>query len=296
MKRACLLSVLVLVSIVTVLPFIDSAAQREAEAASVSQHHRRAHMSARRYRMWLRRRAMRRRRARALARLREKRRQAILSASLRPHPRTLTSVATTNYSPAQSLTTPIVRRTPQQSTFMMTPASSTASETSTRAAVAMSTPDGWRRDSLAVNGEARFSLHSSDGSQTGGAFLTPLSARSLGAVSAGASRTALRNQIAGVSFTNLRRTVIDKMIQERGWVANDMEREIGGRRVFIVIAQTGDNQAWTYYFTELNGQLYSLAVKAPVGSTASVNAQAEQLLTSLRANNQPAVAAEPQQR
>ncbi|HVG39000.1 MAG TPA: hypothetical protein VM870_06930, partial [Pyrinomonadaceae bacterium] len=113
----------------------------------------------------------------------------------------------------------------------------------------------------------------------------------------GASRGAAgRNQIGGVSFATLRRTVIDKMIEERGWVANEMEREIGGRRVFIVLAQTGDNQAWTYYFTELNGQLYSLAVKSAVHDSAAIAAQSAQFINSLRSGDQPAVAGEPPQR
>ena len=44
--------------------------------------------------------------------------------------------------------------------------------------------------------------------------------------------------LGGVSFTDLRRSVIDRMITACGWVVNDRQREIGGHRVFEVIAQT----------------------------------------------------------
>ena len=44
--------------------------------------------------------------------------------------------------------------------------------------------------------------------------------------------------LAGVSFSDLRRIAIDKMINAGGWVINDYERQVNGARVFVVIAQT----------------------------------------------------------
>lgn len=274
MKRACLLSLLLLASLAAVLPLVDPASERSAEAAgwnSQTGHH----MSARRYRAWLRhRRAVRRRRALALARSRERRRRAIIAAR-RTAP-TMPVAGADNRAP-----------------FTMN-ASSTANEA--RMLFASSTPDGWRRDAVGINGEIRFSVRDTGGATTGAAFFAPLSMQSLGAVSAArpaaGSFVAARNQMGGVSFATLRRSVIDKMIEQRGWVANDLERTIGGRRVFVVIAQTGDQQAWTYYFTEMNGQLYSLAVKAALTEAAAVAAQSERFIASLRSNNQPAIAAE----
>jgi hypothetical protein len=70
-----------------------------------------------------------------------------------------------------------------------------------------------------------------------------------------------RKMVGGVTFTDLRRTVIDKMITTGGWVVNDRQREIGGHRVFEVIAQTpatGDGkseQVWNFYFTEIHGRV-----------------------------------------
>jgi hypothetical protein len=90
-----------------------------------------------------------------------------------------------------------------------------------------------------------------------------------------------------VPVTALRRTVIDRMVAEGGWVTNDLVREIQGRRVFVVIAQTGQPGAptatWTFYFTELDGRVYSLATTTPIEFTGTVAAGSEQFVASLRA-------------
>lgn len=97
-----------------------------------------------------------------------------------------------------------------------------------------------------------------------------------------------RKMVGGVAFTDLRRTVIDKMITTGGWVVNDRQREIGGHRVFEVIAQTpatGDGkseQVWNFYFTEINGRVYSLTTRSANGSSQKVAADAEQFLSTFR--------------
>ena len=72
--------------------------------------------------------------------------------------------------------------------------------------------------------------------------------------------------LGGVSFSDLRRIVIDKMITAGGWVNNDYEREVGGHRVFVVTAQTPadgrtSEKVWNFYFTEVNGRIYSLTTE-----------------------------------
>ena len=47
-----------------------------------------------------------------------------------------------------------------------------------------------------------------------------------------------KKMVGGASYTELRRSVIDRMVSAGGWVVNDRQREISGRRVFEVIAQT----------------------------------------------------------
>ena len=93
--------------------------------------------------------------------------------------------------------------------------------------------------------------------------------------------------LGGVSFTELRRIVIDKMITSGGWVNNDYEREVGGHRVFIVVAQTpadgrSSEKVWNSYFTEVNGRIYSLTTEASVQSSERMAAEAEAFITSLR--------------
>ena len=72
--------------------------------------------------------------------------------------------------------------------------------------------------------------------------------------------------VGGASFTELRRIVIDKMISAGGWVVNDRQREIGGRRVFEVIAQTPStngkpDQVWNFYFAEVDGEFTRLTTR-----------------------------------
>jgi hypothetical protein len=97
-----------------------------------------------------------------------------------------------------------------------------------------------------------------------------------------------RKMLGGVAFTDLRRTVIDKMINAGGWVVNDRQRDIGGHRVFEVIAQTPANsetksdQVWNFYFTEVNGRVYSLTTRSVSGANEKVAADAEQFITTFR--------------
>jgi hypothetical protein len=93
--------------------------------------------------------------------------------------------------------------------------------------------------------------------------------------------------LGGVSFGELRRIVIDKMIATGGWVTNDFEREVGGHRVFVVTAQTpadarSPEKSWNYYFTEVNGRIYSLKTEATGESSERMASEAEKFIASLR--------------
>jgi len=77
------------------------------------------------------------------------------------------------------------------------------------------------------------------------------------------------------------------MISAGGWVVNDRQREIAGHRVFEVIAQTPANsekpeQVWKFYFTEVNGRVYSLTTHSAIGLTEKLAADAEKFLGSFR--------------
>jgi len=96
-----------------------------------------------------------------------------------------------------------------------------------------------------------------------------------------------RNQsVGGVSTTTLRRSVIDKMIQENGWVENDYSKDIGGRKVYVVEAKSADRnnrvQSRTFYFTESNGQIYRVSARAPDSSSEQVVRKSEKVLQTLQ--------------
>jgi len=97
-----------------------------------------------------------------------------------------------------------------------------------------------------------------------------------------------RTMLSGVSFSDLRRIAIDKMITAGGWVINDYERNVNGARVFVVIAQTPSDgrtpeKSWNFYFAELDGKIYSLTLSTPVEFANQLPAEGEKFLSSLAA-------------
>jgi hypothetical protein len=104
------------------------------------------------------------------------------------------------------------------------------------------------------------------------------------------SREAAR-MLAGVNVADLRRIVIDKMVEAGGWVTNDFIREVGGGRVFVVTARTpkdgrSPEKAWTFYFTEVAGRIYGLTTDSAVENSERMIVEAERLITNLRSNPQ----------
>jgi hypothetical protein len=97
-----------------------------------------------------------------------------------------------------------------------------------------------------------------------------------------------KKMMGSVTVADLRRSVIDHMIGAGGWVINDRQRQIGGHRVFEVIAQTPPTsdgkpeQVWNFYFTEINGRVYSLTTRTAGGSTDKLAADAEKFLSAFQ--------------
>lgn len=92
-----------------------------------------------------------------------------------------------------------------------------------------------------------------------------------------------KKMVGGASFTELRRSVIDRMVSAGGWVVNDRQREISGRRVFEVIAQTPSSngkpdQVWNFYFAEIDGKVYALTTRT-AGNNDKVAADAEKFIS-----------------
>ncbi|HEX8559520.1 MAG TPA: hypothetical protein VF668_15565 [Pyrinomonadaceae bacterium] len=145
-------------------------------------------------------------------------------------------------------------------------------------------PHNWAPARRNRPGTAVFSVTTPDGRGAGTAVVAPvaLSAAEL----AGAPATGKTKAVGGVPVTALRRTVIDRMVAEGGWVTNDYVQDVQGRRVFVVLAQTGapgaPAQSWAFYFTEVDGRVYSLATTAPVEFAAPLAAGSQQFMASLR--------------
>jgi hypothetical protein len=102
-----------------------------------------------------------------------------------------------------------------------------------------------------------------------------------------------KKMLAGVPVADLKRIVIDKMVNNGGWVVNDFVREVNGARVFVVTGRTPKDaltpeKAWTFYFTEADGRVYGLTTESPVEYAERMTVEAERFIESLRAKSEGA--------
>lgn len=159
-----------------------------------------------------------------------------------------------------------------------------ASKVTPRNKAAVSVPGndalkGWNQ-AQSSPAELQFRVDDSAGSQVGSASISVVGP-------AGDSSTAPRGKnVGGVSTTTLRRDVINRMIQENGWVVNDYQKEIGGRTVYVVVAQSqaknGRVQSRMFYFTEVDGRIYNVATNSPVEQAERLAEESEKVLDSLQ--------------
>jgi len=146
--------------------------------------------------------------------------------------------------------------------------------------ITMPLPNGWSAGSSG-NGTSNFLIAPPSGMPEAHATLAVVAVASTGPNNTFGRQQ--RNMLGGVSYTDLRRNVIDKMISAGGWVVNDRQRDIAGQPVFEVIAQTpGTNgkpeQVWNFYFTQVNGRIYSLTTHTAGGSNGRLACDAERFL------------------
>ena len=151
-------------------------------------------------------------------------------------------------------------------------------------------PKGWKKNQ-ATQGELQFRVDDDSGKTLGTA--------SLGVVgpAVGADNSIGRNKtVGGVQTSALRRTVIDRMMKEQGWVVNDYQKEVGGKKVYVVVAQSpgasGQIQSRTFYFAEVEGRIYSLATNASDESSERIAQESEKVLNSLQRASRPVQQAE----
>jgi hypothetical protein len=145
-------------------------------------------------------------------------------------------------------------------------------------------PKGWKRG-MTSPGELQFNVSDDGGASVGSASISVVGP-AMGADSPSGQKT-----VGGVQTSSLRRTVIDRMIREEGWVVNDYQKEIGGKKVYVVVAQSegagGRIQSRVFYFAEADGRIYSVATNAPTDSQERIAEESEKVINSIVRNRQP---------
>jgi hypothetical protein len=146
-------------------------------------------------------------------------------------------------------------------------------------------PKGWKR-SAATGGELQFRVDNNSGAQIGSAAIS--------VVGPSMGETGDRGRthfLAGVPTTSLRRDVINRMIRENGWVVNDYQKEIGGKNVYIVVAQSpafgGRLQSRMFYFTEADGRIYSVTTNSSTDEAERLAEESEKVINSLQNRPRP---------
>jgi hypothetical protein len=142
-------------------------------------------------------------------------------------------------------------------------------------------PVGWTA-ALATNGEIKFNTSNSTKVPSQASLSVVARSRPNPAYLTHREQSRM---LAGVAFSDLRRIVIDKMINAGGWVINDYERKVNGARVFVVIAQTpADNRSpeksWNFYFAEVDGKIYGLTLNSPLQFSDRLAGEGEKFLSS----------------
>lgn len=136
-----------------------------------------------------------------------------------------------------------------------------------------------------TNSEQQFNVNDDNGSQLGTASLSVVG-QSMGAD----SDNGKSKMVGGVPTGSLRRNVIDKMMREDGWVVNDYHKEINGKKVYVVVGQSsvrGVIQSRLFYFTEVDGMIYSLQTNSPSDSQERIAQESEKVIQSLQRGNRP---------
>jgi hypothetical protein len=142
-------------------------------------------------------------------------------------------------------------------------------------------PKSWKA-SKASQSELQFRVDNASGDQVGSASISVVGP----ATAPGSSRG-----VGGVSTTSLRREVIDRMVKENGWVVNDYQKEIAGQPVYVVEAQSqarnGAVQSRIFYFTEVDGRIYSVATNSAVHESERLAEESEKVINSLKSRVRP---------
>jgi len=292
--RALVISILIMCTVAATLPLSDTLAHWSSRP-SASRRDKGRH-TRRRSRAWWRRYRARLRRQRAVAADRRRRRAAMMAtrkplSPFAPAANHAAALGTTSNLPLPLVALP---STASLSSIIpvkpasIVPAAKDALKELPRPS-ALPLPKGWSSTASSGTGEMRFNLRAADGRVRSSAVWSRVN---VPAAAPSAFADARSKSFGGVPVALLRRTVINRMVAEGGWVTNDVQRQFGERRVLVVTAQSiaagGERRAWTFYFTESDGQVYSLATNAPAEFADALAAESEQAVVALgsrRASN-----------
>jgi hypothetical protein len=146
-------------------------------------------------------------------------------------------------------------------------------------------PAGWRPAQTSP-AELQFRVDNSAGDQVGSASISVV-----GPAMGDSSSFNRTKSVGGVATTALRRDVIDRMIRENGWVVNDYQKEISGQQVYVVVAQSqaknGALQSRMFYFTEVDGKIYSVSTNSPAQEQERLAEESEKVINSLKSRVRP---------
>ncbi len=146
-------------------------------------------------------------------------------------------------------------------------------------------PKGWKRGQ-STGSEVEFRIDNGYGSDLGSAAISVVGPAMGETVDTGRNRT-----VGGVPTTSLRREVINRMVRENGWVVNDFQKEIGGKKVYVVVAQSQGNggrvNSRMFYFTEVDGRIYSVATNSQTDAAERLAEESEKVIFSLQSRPQP---------
>jgi hypothetical protein len=148
-----------------------------------------------------------------------------------------------------------------------------------------SAPKGWKASRLS-SGEIQFQIDGSSGGAVGSASISVV-----GPATGESVLTGKNQALAGVPTTSLRREVINRMVRENGWVVNDYQKMVGGRAVYVVVAQSqvsgGRINSRMFYFTEADGRIYSVATTTAAESAEKLAEESEKVIVSLPSRPRP---------
>ena len=146
-------------------------------------------------------------------------------------------------------------------------------------------PEGWKPEDT-TKGEAQFRVAGEGGANVGSASISVVGPATGETVTVGRQA-----RLGGVPTTSLRREVINKMIKENGWVVNDYQKDVGGKTVYVVVAQSqekdGSIQSRMFYYTESGGRIYSVATNARADAAERLADESESVIRSIHGTPRP---------